>query len=192
MTNTTAGAQTLTEASGISGTKDKEIAMRSRSFGIGLTIMLLAAPCDAVSADTTQEQVDSTHARAGADETLTWNEVMLDAIVASTLGNPPTIRMAATVNSAMFDAQNGVGRRKYRPIFVIERAPHPAFNTVFPGPAEGGVKPRRYTRISHMAQEGIDARTYGGMHFRGSSNAAARVGAQIADYVLENAAQPIR
>jgi hypothetical protein len=69
---------------------------------------------------------------------------------------------------------------------------HPAFNTVFPGPPEGGVKPRRYSQISDMAQEGIDARTYGGMHFRGSSNASAVVGAQIADYVLEHAAQPIR
>ena len=48
---------------------------------------------------------------------------MLDAIVASTLGNPQTIRMAATVNSAMFDAQNGVGRQRYRPIFVTDRAP---------------------------------------------------------------------
>ena len=27
-------------------------------------------------------------------------------------------------NSAMFDAQNGVGRQRYRPIFVTERAPH--------------------------------------------------------------------
>jgi hypothetical protein len=43
-----------------------------------------------------------------------------------------------------------------------------------------------------MAQEGIDARTYGGMHFRGSSNATAMLGAQIADYVLDHAAQPIR
>ena len=83
MTNTTAGAQTLTEASGISGTKDKEITMRNQRFGIGLTIMLLAAPCGAVSADTMQEGGDSTHARAGADETLIWNEVMLDAIVAT-------------------------------------------------------------------------------------------------------------
>ncbi len=82
--------------------------MRNQCFGISLTIMLLAAPCGAVS----------------ADETLAWNEVMLDAIVASTLGNPPTIRMAATVNSAMFDAQNGVGRHRYKPIFVTERAPH--------------------------------------------------------------------
>src|SRR5262245_59032921 len=39
-----------------------------------------------------------------ADETLAWNEVMLEAIVAGTLGNPPAQRMAATVNTAMFDA----------------------------------------------------------------------------------------
>ena len=69
---------------------------------------------------------------------------------------------------------------------------HPAFNTVYSGPPEGGVQPRHYSRISDMAQDGIDARTYGGMHFRGSSNATAMVGAQIADYVLKNAARPIR
>jgi len=68
---------------------------------------------------------------------------------------------------------------------------HPAFNTVFPGPPEGGAQPRRYTRISDMAQEGLAARTYGGMHFRGASNATAVVGAQIADYILANAARPV-
>jgi hypothetical protein len=66
---------------------------------------------------------------------------------------------------------------------------HPAFNTVFPGPAEGATQPRRYTRISDMARDGIAARTYGGMHFRGSSLATAAVGAQIADYVLAHAAR---
>jgi hypothetical protein len=59
---------------------------------------------------------------AGVDETLVWNQVMLDAIVASTLGNPQTIRMAATVNTAMFDARNGVSRT-YTPIFVTQTAP---------------------------------------------------------------------
>jgi hypothetical protein len=58
------------------------------------------------------------------DETVVWNQVMLDAIVASTLGNPQTMRMAATVNTAMFDAGNGVGQ-KYRPIFVTQIAPGP-------------------------------------------------------------------
>jgi len=42
-----------------------------------------------------------------------------------------------------------------------------------------------------MAQEGIAARTYGGMHFRGASNATAAVGAQIADYILANAARRV-
>jgi hypothetical protein len=68
---------------------------------------------------------------------------------------------------------------------------HPAFNSVFPGPPEGGVQPRRYTRISDMAQEGIDARTYGGMHFRGASEATRALGAQIADYVLKNYVRPV-
>src|SRR5262245_19282715 len=66
---------------------------------------------------------------------------------------------------------------------------HPAFNSVFAGPAEGGITSRRYERISDMAQEGIAARTYGGMHFRGASEATAAVGAKIADYVLANAAR---
>ena len=66
---------------------------------------------------------------------------------------------------------------------------HPAFNSVFPAPTEGGITPRRYERISDMAQEGIAARTYGGMHFRGASQATAAVGAKIADYVLANAAR---
>ena len=68
---------------------------------------------------------------------------------------------------------------------------HPAFNTAVPEPPEGGVRPRRYMRISDMAQEGIAARTYGGMHFLGASNATAVVGAQIADYILANAARPV-
>jgi hypothetical protein len=42
-----------------------------------------------------------------------------------------------------------------------------------------------------MARDGIDARSYGGMHFRGSSEATAAVGARIADYVLATAARPL-
>jgi hypothetical protein len=68
---------------------------------------------------------------------------------------------------------------------------HPAFNSVYPAPPEGAAQPRRYKRISDMAQEGVDARTYGGMHFRGASEATRAVGAKIADYILANAAQPL-
>jgi hypothetical protein len=91
--------------------------MKIQPLGMCLMIMLLAAPFAAMSEGMGEGRTD---------ETLEWNEVMLDAIVASTLGNPPTIRMAATVNSAMFDAQNGVGRQRYRPIHVTDRSPHGA------------------------------------------------------------------
>src|SRR5262245_27906509 len=56
------------------------------------------------------------------DQTLVWNQVMLDAILASDLGNPQAQRMAAIVNVAMFDARNGVSR-KDTPIFVTQYSP---------------------------------------------------------------------
>jgi hypothetical protein len=118
-------------------------------------------------------------------------------------GNPDTapipgwVPLITTPNHPEYPASHpgshGAGARVLRHFFGDDNAfvLHPAFNTVFPGPAEGGVQPRHYVRISDMAKEGIDARTYGGMHFRDSSNATAMVGARIADYVLKHAAQPM-
>ena len=97
--------------------------MNKKAFGITLIIVLLAVPLWAAGEDARPGRADSTQVKARADETLVWNEVMLEAILASTLGNPQTIRMAATVNSAMFDAQNGIGHQDYSPIFVKDRAP---------------------------------------------------------------------
>ena len=134
---------------------------------------------------------------------LTWRPIV--AIPKADLdGNPATAPIAGwvplltTPNHPEYPASHpgshGAGPRVLQHFFGDRNTfeLHPAFNTVFPGPPEGGVQPRHYSRISRMAQEGIDARTYGGMHFRGSSNASAMVGRQIADYVLEHAAQPIR
>src|SRR6266404_598013 len=59
------------------------------------------------------------------DETLEWNEVLLDAIISSTLGNPPAIRVGTIVHTAMFDAYNGVERR-YTPIHEDRVAPRGA------------------------------------------------------------------
>jgi hypothetical protein len=118
-------------------------------------------------------------------------------------GNPNTapisgwVPLIATPNHPEYPASHpgshGSGPRVLQHFFGDGNAfeLHPVFNTVFPGPPAGGVKPRRYTRISDMAQEGIAARTYGGMHFRGASTATALVGAQIADYILANAARPV-
>jgi hypothetical protein len=84
---------------------------------------LFACPPDTRGQDASRYHPGQSEAGARVDETLVWNQVMLDAIVAGTLGNPQAMRMAATVNTAMFDAQNGVGRPRYTPIFVAERAP---------------------------------------------------------------------
>ena len=134
---------------------------------------------------------------------LTWRPIF--AIRMADLdGNPDTAPIAdwvpliTTPNHPEYPASHpgshGAGPRVLQRFFGDRNTfeLRAAFNTVFPGPPEGGVQPRRYSRISDMAQEGIDARTYGGMHFRGSSNASAMVGAQIADYVIKNAAAPVR
>ncbi len=134
---------------------------------------------------------------------VTWRPIL--AIRNADLdGNPDTAPIAdwapliTTPNHPEYPASHpgshGAGPRVLQHFFGDRNTfeIHPAFNTVFPGPPEGGVQPRRYSRISDMAQQGIDARTYGGMHFRGSSNTTARVGARIANYVLKNAAQPVR
>jgi hypothetical protein len=134
----------------------------------------------------------------GAD--ITWRPVM--AIPKAELDrNPNTAAIAEwtpllpTPNHPEYPASHpgshGAGARVLQHFFGDANAfeLHPAFNSVFPGPAEGGITLRRYERISDMAQEGIAARTYGGMHFRGASQATAEVGARIADYVLANAAR---
>jgi hypothetical protein len=133
---------------------------------------------------------------------VTWRPIF--AIPKAELdGNPNTAAIAnwtpliTTPNHPEYPASHpgshGSGARVLEQIFGDANTfeVHPAFNSVFPAPPEGGVKSRRYTRISDMARDGIDARTFGGMHFRGSSNATAAVGAQIADYILANAARPV-
>jgi hypothetical protein len=131
---------------------------------------------------------------------VTWRPIM--AIPKAELdGNAGTAAMAGwvpllpTPNHPEYPASHpgshGAGPRVLQHFFGDVNAfeVHPAFNSVFPGPPEGGVTARRYERISDMARDGIAARTYGGMHFRGASEATAAVGAKIADYVLANAAR---
>ena len=91
---------------------------------------------------------------------------------------------------ASHPASHGAGARVLQHFFGDQHSfeLQPVFNAVFPAPSGVAVPARRYTRLSAMAKDGIDARTYGGMHFRSSSEASARVGALIADYVLKHAA----
>jgi len=152
--------------------------------------------------DTTVTVFGAKRALAQDPANVTWRPIF--AIPKAELdGNPNTAAIAnwtsliTTPNHPEYPASHpgshGSGARVLQQIFGDANTfdVHPAFNSVFPGPPEGGVKSRHYTRISDMARDGVDARTFGGMHFRGSSAATAAVGAQIADYILANAARPI-
>ncbi len=57
-----------------------------------------------------------------ADEVTDWNENMADALLTARLTPPPSGRLAAMVQSAVFDAINGVYRR-YTPVHVPPAAP---------------------------------------------------------------------
>src|SRR3989475_9023723 len=57
------------------------------------------------------------------DETLDWNEHLIDALFSAGTTPPPALRAAAIMNVAMFDAANGVYRR-FHPIHFDEVAPH--------------------------------------------------------------------
>ncbi len=86
---------------------------------------LLMPACSLGNGSSSQIEQTEQAIEGRVDETLVWNEVLLDAIISSTLGNPPSIRAGAIVHTAMFDAHNGVERR-YASIHEQERAPRGA------------------------------------------------------------------
>ena len=86
---------------------------------------LLMPACSLGNGSSSQIEQTEQAIEGRVDETLVWNEVLLDAIISSTLGNPPSIRVGAIVHTAMFDAHNGVERR-YTSIHEEERAPRGA------------------------------------------------------------------
>ncbi len=107
------GTLNAQQCSGTFTTIDFPDATQTRAHGISPT-----------GTGSTQQAEDGDDAPR-VDETLVWNGVLLDAIISSTLGNPPAIRVGAIVHTAMFDAYNSVARR-YAPIHFTRRAPHGA------------------------------------------------------------------
>src|SRR5688572_21855855 len=57
-----------------------------------------------------------------ADEVTDWNGHMLNAIMTARVGAAPSARLTAMVQSAVFDAVNGVYKR-YTPVHVPPQAP---------------------------------------------------------------------
>jgi len=85
------------------------------SFG-GMLVILLAG-----CAVWAQTFADST----SPDETLAWNDTLLDALFTAGTNPPTALRCAAIMNTAIFDAYNGVERR-YTPIHEHQFAPRGA------------------------------------------------------------------
>ena len=61
-------------------------------------------------------------ATASADVVTDWNRTMVDALEIAKTPPPPAARAAAIVQSAVFDAVNGIARR-YTPVHVPPAAP---------------------------------------------------------------------
>src|SRR4051812_44767665 len=56
------------------------------------------------------------------DQVLEWNQIFIDTLIATNTANSSSQRLGAIVQTAVFDAYNGIERR-YTPIFVHDRAP---------------------------------------------------------------------
>src|SRR5215471_19413928 len=82
-------------------------------------VLLVAVMCGACSArgGSIEAQANSSTLSLGTrlDETLDWNEHLIDALFTAGTAPPPALRDAAIMNVAMFDAANGVHRR-FQPI----------------------------------------------------------------------------
>ncbi|MFL6468327.1 MAG: vanadium-dependent haloperoxidase [Pyrinomonadaceae bacterium] len=59
------------------------------------------------------------------DQVLEWNQIFIDTLIATNTANSSSQRLGAIVQSAVFDAYNGIERR-YTPIYVNTEAPRGA------------------------------------------------------------------
>src|SRR3954468_9192017 len=59
------------------------------------------------------------------DQVLEWNQIFIDTLIATNTANSSSQRLGAIVQTAVFDAYNGIERR-YTPIFVESGAPRGA------------------------------------------------------------------
>jgi hypothetical protein len=70
----------------------------------------------------------SAEAKATADapdQVLEWNQIFIDTLIATNTANSSSQRLGAIVQTAVFDAYNGIERR-YTPVYVNDEAPRGA------------------------------------------------------------------
>src|ERR1035441_997205 len=75
---------------------------------------------------------------ASADVVTDWNRTMVDALEVDKAPPPPSARVGAIVQSAVFDSVNGIARR-YTPMHVLPDAPRVALQ--FSSPASAQSRP---------------------------------------------------
>jgi len=89
--------------------------------GIGWTAILGAQD----AAQGLSDREDRDRRAQTASELLDWNQIFIDALIATNTPNSSSQRLGAIVHTAIFDAYNGIERR-YTQVFVQERAPEGA------------------------------------------------------------------
>lgn len=136
-----------------------------------------------------------------------WNQIAIDEVVRSRLGDAETARLFAVMNVAMADAFIAAWETKYhywsaRPITAAKRLlnvnlkpptltpPFPSYvsgHAAFSGAAAtvlGEYFPDQRSRFSVMAEEAATSRLYGGIHFRFDNEEGLKMGRAIGQHVM--------
>src|SRR5687767_2275306 len=91
---------------------------RSRVVGV----VLLLASCFILPRAVESLKLASPLSEEDAGQVLEWNQIFIDTLIVTNTANSSSQRLGAIVQTAVFDAYNGIDRR-YTPIFVHGEAP---------------------------------------------------------------------
>jgi hypothetical protein len=91
---------------------------RSRVVGV----VLLLASCFILPRAVESLKLASPPSEEDAGQVLEWNQIFIDTLIVTNTANSSSQRLGAIVQTAVFDAYNGIDRR-YTPIFVHSEAP---------------------------------------------------------------------
>jgi len=107
--------------------RDRMFLTAAHSVGLFAALSIGCEPPDPAQKRTVENSSAARQAQSGeqVDETLDWNEHLIDALFTAGTSPPPALRDAAIMNVAMFDAANGVHRR-FQPIHFDGSAPRGA------------------------------------------------------------------
>jgi hypothetical protein len=103
------------------------------------------------TAQTAQEPEDP------VNQVLEWNQIFIDALIATSTANSSSQRLGAIVHTAIFDAYNGIERR-YTPIVVNGTAPRGASRRAAVIAAAYAAVRGIFQNLSPLQRDALDAR----------------------------------